>query len=62
MTFDLPDLQLSPDWENQRMKWKALAEECLYGHAPEKAEIKGTLVQSESLWNGAGKKETVRIA
>ena len=62
MTFELPDLQLSPDWENQRMKWKALAEECLYGHAPENAAIQGTLVQSESLWNGAGKKETVRIA
>lgn len=62
MTFDLPDLQLSPDWETQRVKWKALAEECLYGHAPENVNAQGTLMQSESLWNGAGKKETVRIA
>ncbi len=62
MTFDLPDLQLSPDWEPQRAKWKALAEECLYGHAPENAEIHGHVIASESIWNGAGKKETVRIS
>ena len=36
MTFDLPDLHLQPwpRWAEQRRAWVALAEDCLYGHAP----------------------------
>lgn len=62
MTFDLPDMKLSGDWADQRKKWMALAEDCLYGHAPEAGEIRAEMIQSETCWNGLGRKETVRIA
>lgn len=36
MHFDLPDLKLvpQPEWKARRREWIALAEDCLYGHAP----------------------------
>ena len=63
MNLDLPDLRLKPwpAWKEQREAWKKTAEECLYGHAPESAECEGRTVRQESVWNGQGKKETVRI-
>ena len=62
MVFDLPDLKLSADWKKQRKEWIALAEDCLYGHAPEKWSVSGEVIAQECLWEGIGKKETVRLS
>ena len=63
MRFDLPDLELKPwpEWEAQRQKWIALAEACLYGHAPERPKIRTEVLERTLLWDGRGTKETVRI-
>ena len=64
MNYNLPDLKLKPqpEWEAQRAEWLSLAEACLYGHAPEDTPVRGSIVAQESLWDGQGRKETVRIA
>ncbi|MBQ6060236.1 MAG: hypothetical protein IJL36_02215 [Clostridia bacterium] len=63
MRFDLPDLKLAPmpEWEARRREWIALAEDCLYGHAPEAAPVRGEVLETEILWDGKGRRETVRI-
>ncbi len=63
MRLELPELQLKPwpEWGEQREKWIALAEECLWGHAPERPKISHRVLAREPLWNGRGTKETVRI-
>lgn len=63
MTFDLPDLHLQPwpRWAEQRRAWVALAEDCLYGHAPEGGQVRGEVIASGSLWEDRGRRETVRI-
>ena len=63
MKYELPDLKLAPypEWESQRAAWIAVAEDCLYGHAPEDARIRGEVLQQEPLWQGRGRKEVVRI-
>ena len=63
MRFDLPDLNLKPwpEWEAQRQQWIALAEECLYGRAPERPQIRTEVLDRTALWDGRGTKETVRI-
>lgn len=63
MTFDLPDIKLNAPcgWTEQRSRWIALAEECLYGHAPERSEIRAEVIDCVKLWQGAATKETVRI-
>ena len=64
MPYDLPDLKLVPQpaWEAQRKAWLSLAEECLYGHAPQDTPVRAEIVDCESLWDGQGRRETVRIA
>ncbi len=62
MRFELPDLKLSADWAAQREKWKALAEDCLYGHAPGYEAVRGEVTDSETLWNGQGRRERVRLS
>ena len=59
----LPDLRLRPmpEWTEVRREWMALAESCLYGHAPEKAECACEVVNKEELWQGRGNRETLRI-
>ena len=63
MTFDLPDMKLKPwpEWAEQRNEWIQTAEECLYGHAPKNGEASGQILSQEYLWNGQGRKDTVRI-
>lgn len=64
MFFDLPDLKLKPQptWETQRTEWIKLAEDCLYGHAPSDTVIQGMTIAQETLWDGQGRKEIVRIS
>ncbi len=64
MKFELPDLKLSSreNWAAQREEWIRVAEDCLYGHAPEKAEWAGQVTERESLWEDRGNRETVRIS
>ena len=63
MHFDLPDLKLvpQPEWKARRREWIALAEDCLYGHAPAYTPVRAEVLKQESLWAGKGRKETVRI-
>ena len=63
MNTVLPDLKLRPmpEWTEVRREWMALAESCLYGHAPEKAECACEVVNKEELWQGRGTRETLRI-
>ena len=64
MIYTLPDLKLVPQpaWETQRLSWLNLAEECLYGHAPQDTPVRAEIIDAESLWSGRGRRETVRIA
>ena len=62
MDYSLPDLKLEQDWGTQREAWIRLAEDCLYGHAPEGAAAEGRIVRSKTLWNGLVRKELVRIS
>lgn len=61
--YELPDMKLDSreHWPRQRAEWVALAEDCLYGHAPEGGEIRWEVTAREEMWQGAGVKETVRI-
>ena len=54
MHFDLPDLKLvpQPEWEARRREWIALAEDCLYGHAPAYTPVRAEVLKQESLWAG----------
>ena len=63
MTYDLPDLHLAPwpQWAERRRAWVALAEDCLYGHAPEGGSVRGEVIDTERLWEGRGRRETVRV-
>ncbi len=63
MITELPDLKLTTaaEWAAQRKQWIDLAEGCLYGHAPAAADVRGEVLDSEPLWNGKGRRETVRI-
>ena len=64
MIYTLPELKLVPQpaWETQRLSWLNLAEECLYGHAPQDTPVRAEIIDAESLWSGRGRRETVRIA
>lgn len=59
MKYELPDLLLTPDWPVQRARWVALAEDCLYGHAPGGGEIRSECIASEPVPGGLH--ETIRI-
>ena len=54
MHFDLPDLKLvpQPEWKARRREWIALAEDCLYGHAPAYTPVRAEVLKQESLWAG----------
>ena len=61
-TYTLPDLKLQPQpaWKAQRQEWLRVAEDCLYGHAPESTACTGQVLSREDLdWCV---KEIVRIA
>ncbi|MDR0395961.1 MAG: hypothetical protein LBH66_01500, partial [Oscillospiraceae bacterium] len=63
MNYELPSLKLTApeDWPNQRLAWLALAEEHMYGHAPVDPAVRGEIIASEPVWDGAGVRETARI-
>ena len=62
--FVLPELDTKSraSWLRQREAWKSLAEECLYGRAPDEVPIRATVIAREALWDGRGSRERVRIA
>ena len=64
MSYDLPDLKLrpAPEWEAQRRDWQAVAEDCLYGHAPSEYRCRGEVISVEPAGDGRGRKETLRVA
>ena len=63
MPYPLPDLKLCPlpEWETQRARWIALAEDCLYGHAPAPCEIHSECVSCETIYDDLGRRELIRI-
>jgi len=60
----LPDLncQSPAQWKQQRARWIALAEDHLYGHAPDTVSCAGTVTDAQPLWDGQAVRETLRIA
>lgn len=57
----LPDMKLSVQWLPQRAEWCRVAEDCLYGHAPDETAIRADVTEREQVWDGAATRETVRI-
>ena len=55
----LPSLKLG---ERTRCEWIHLAEECLYGTAPDLCDVQTSCVKNAELWDGRGRMEEVRIA
>ncbi len=62
MSYPLPDLKLALPWEPRRDQWLKLAEDCLYGHAPENTQVRGVLLEKEDLPGGQARRETVRLS
>ena len=63
MKYELPDLKLCPmpAWQKQRAEWVALAEDCLYGHAPEACTIRSECLEKQIIFGGLGIREVIRI-
>ena len=63
MKYDLPNLKLvtPQDWPRQRIEWLALASDLMYGHAPDDKTVRGETLSVESIWDGQGIRESVRI-
>ena len=61
--YPLPDLKLTDaaGWEKQRREWLAVAEDCLYGHAPRIFQSRGEVIAAEDALGGLARKETVRV-
>ncbi len=61
MQWNLPALGLEKPWKQQRADWISLAEEYLYGHAPNDPGMRSETVRVEPLWEGRGVREVLRV-